>query len=166
MTYMADTAHPGSYMDPHDPAQPAARSAPVMADFRLKRHGQRPLMFRGVELGMAMSFDPDVPYWYEINLYRASDRSYVVAIRQFFQSEEERDVVKAWTFASLGDALDHIEGYDAGADVRLKSRRMPGEGAAVDLAAAALDLRAQVETARSHYGNLVAEFMFDLDAAA
>jgi hypothetical protein len=153
-------------MDPHDQGPASQRPAQIMADFRLKRHGQRPLMFRGAELGMAMSFDPDVPYWYEVNLYRTADRTFVVAIRQFFQSEDERDVVKAWTFASLGDALDHIEGYDAGADVRLKSRQIPGNGAAVDLAAAALDLRAQVEAARAHYRNLVAEFLYDLDAAA
>lgn len=166
VTYMAEPTHAGSYIDPHEQGQVAQRPAPIMADFRLKRHGQRPLMFRGAELGMAMSFDPDVPYWYEINLYRTADRSFVVAIRQFFQSEDERDVVKAWTFATLGDALDHIEAYDAGADVRLKTRRTPVHGAAVDLAAASLDLRAQVETARAHYRNLVAEFLYDLDQAA
>jgi len=166
VTYMPDAAHPGQYMDTHDQSQAAARSPQIMADYRLKRHGQRPLTFRGAELGMAMSFDPDVPYWYEINLYRTSDRGFVVAIRQFFQSEDEHDIVKAWTFATLGDAIDHIESYDAGADVRLKTRRLSVQGAAADMAAAALDLRAMVEAARGHYGNLVAEFLYDLDAAA
>jgi hypothetical protein len=166
VTYMPDAAHPGQYMDPHDQGQAAARPTPIMAEYRLKRHGQRPLVFRGAELGMAMSFDPEVPFWYEINLYRASDRTFVVAIRQFFQAEDERDIVKAWTFATLGDAIDHIEAYDAGADVRLKTRRLSAHGVAADLAAAALDLRATVEAARSHYRNLVAEFLYDLDAAA
>lgn len=166
MTYMADATQTGVFADHQDPGQPVPRPAPIMLDYRLKRHGQRPMTFRGTEIGMAMSFDPDVPFWYEVNLYRTADRSYVVAIRQFFQSEDERDVVKAWSFAALGDAIDHIERYDAGEDVRLKARQLPADGTAVEMAATALDLRAKVETARAHYRGLVAEFLYDLETAA
>ena len=72
---------------------------------------------------------------------------------------------QGWTFASLGDAIDHVEGYDAGEDVRLKTRRLPTQAVPADFAAAAFDLRAQVEAARLHYRTLVAELLYDLEGA-
>jgi len=130
--------------------------------FRIKRTGQRPLVFEGAELCMAMSFVPGTPSWYEINLYRTSAQGFVVAIRQFFKSEDERDRVRAWEFESFEAAVACLEGYDAGEDVRVE--RFPDEASgAADLAASAFSLRAQVEAARDQYAGLVGEILYELE---
>jgi hypothetical protein len=134
--------------------------------YRLRRMGGRPLEFSGIELGMAMSFSPLLPYWYEINLYHTREQSFVLAIRQFFQSETERDMVSAWTFETLGEALDALEAYDAAEDVRLTVETDAAQMTAAELAACAMDLRARAKSARSHFSGLVGEFLHQMDMAA
>jgi hypothetical protein len=164
MSYMTEAPRAGAIADFAEDAGQASRARPMLMDFRIKCLGQRPLQFRGQELGMAMSFAPDLPYWYEINLFRTVDRSFVLTVKQFFQSADERDTVRAWTFTSLDDAIDKIESYDAADDLRVALPR-PGGQTAVDLAASALEFRAQAEAARNHFKGLVGEFLYELDEA-
>jgi hypothetical protein len=146
--------------------QPHAGDYPDATRYRIRRMGGRPLEFAGVELGMAMSFSPEIPYWYEINLYRTSDRTFVLAIRLFFQSEAERDLVSASAHETLAEALDALEAYDAAEDVRLTLDMASEHLSAAELAASALDLRARAKAARSHFGGLVGEFLHQMDFAA
>ncbi len=130
--------------------------------FRIKRLGARPLSFQGSELAMAMSFTPSIPYWYEVNIYRTVQQRFVLAIRMYFQSAEEEDFVRAWEFDSLPDALDKMESYDAGQDVRVTfdaSQPM----VVAELTARAMDLHARTAAARSHYAGIVGEFFYDLE---
>ena len=71
---------------------PPAIGAPK--PYRITRSGARPLRFAGSELVMAMSFTPELPYWYEINMYRTSDLEFVAAVRLFHQSEDMPDTVE------------------------------------------------------------------------
>ena len=122
--------------------------------YSLPQPGKRPLTFTGSELAMAMSFTPALPYWYEINIYSTNDGQFVVAIRKFFQSETEEDVVKAWSFPSIDHAFEHIQHYDAGHDVPVPH----GDFAAMapaEMSAVALQTHAQIEEARSHFAGLV-----------
>lgn len=164
MTYMTSSSVPqDQIVSLGDGLREAPRSAPFT---RIPRMGARPLVFQGVELGMAMSFSPAIPYWYEINLYRTSENRFVLAVRQFFQSEEERDAVTASEHDTIDDAMEALLAYDAGRDIRVTVSAMDPDLSAVDLAACALDLRARAEAARRHFGGLVGEFLHEIDRAA
>jgi hypothetical protein len=163
MTYMTDAP-----LADQSVAMPApGREAGAMPGtrFRLRRLGARPLSFTGIELGMAMSFTPELPYWFEINLYRVTDGSFAVAIKQFFQSSEETDLARAWPARSLDEALDIIEGFDPAHDVPVRMSLLDGDLSAAEMEAAAMDLQAKVAHARTHYRSLVGQFFHALDAA-
>ena len=137
----------------------------TMTDFRIARSGARPLRFSGSELAMAMSFAPELPYWYEINIYRTAEKDFAVAIRLFHQSEEMKDTVEAWRCPSLEHALDIIEKYDAAADVMIGVDLDHTGKPAAELAAMATELKARIAAARAHYQGLVGEILAELDAA-
>lgn len=145
-------------------ADPAG--AMIAPRVRLARRGARPLSFAGHELAMAMSFTPGLPYWYEITIYRTSDQRYVLAIRQFFVSEQEKDTTDAWVFDTLPEVFDALEAYDAARDVIADHGGVHAGMAPAELAARALDLRARVEAARHHFASLLGELFAEIDGAA
>lgn len=160
MSMMTDAARPDHVLSMSDGA-PGFDGA--LSHYRLRRLGARPLSFRGSELAMAMSFSPEIAYWYEINLYRTDARDFVLAVKLFYQSSDERDICQAWQVASIDEAFEILAGYDAGADVRA-GRSIEEVGASpAELAAMAFDLRARVEGARRHFGSLLGELLHDLD---
>ena len=134
--------------------------------FRIKRSGARPLKFTGSELAMAMSFTPDCPYWYEINLYRTTDSRFVVAVRLFHQSEDATDTIEAAQFDALEDALWHIETYDAANDLTVPMHQDPSDVSSAELAASAMELRSMIKIARHHYQSLAGEFLSEIELAA
>ena len=137
-------------------------AAPV-APVRIKRTGQRPLVFDGTELCMAMSYVPGAPSWYEINVYRSTGQKFVVAIRTFFRSEDERDRARAWEFDSFEQVMECLEGFDAAVDVRVDRFGDEAEMSAAELAAEGFGLRARVEAARAQYRGLVGEILHELE---
>ncbi|WP_370400192.1 hypothetical protein [Sulfitobacter sp. JB4-11] len=130
---------------------------------RIKRIGGRPITFDGSELGMAMSYSASVPYWYEINLYRTSDQRFVTTVRLFFISDKEEDRVQGWDCGDLDEAIEKLIQYDAARDVDLGMGLDPSKATPAELAAYAMDLRAQVADRRQHYKSLVGEFLYELD---
>jgi hypothetical protein len=151
-----------------DPAavQPAmADTAPFGAATprRLRRPGARPIVFSGSELAMVMSFTPELPYWYELNIYRTDAQGFVLAIQQFFQSETEEDRCQAWEFESLVEVFDALESYDAAKDVKIPMDANASTPA--EMMAMALELRAQVAAARANFDGLLGELFAELDAA-
>lgn len=138
-----------------------SNAAPV---FRIPRPGQRPLVFRGTNLAMAMSFTPDLPFWYEINIYRTDAQDFALVVKLFYQSEDERDTVKAWRFDTLPEVFDALEAYDAAEDIRVAGAPSASAGAA-ELATMALDLRARIAAYRVHWSTLVGEILAELEAA-
>lgn len=133
---------------------------------RIKRIGGRPLVFDGTELAMAMSYTPSLPYWYEINIYRTSDQRFVTTVRQFYQSSDEQDTVRAWECETLDAAIDRLTGYDAAQDVKLSLDGIDPHASAAELAACAMSLRADIKGHRDHYASLIGEFLFDLENGA
>ena len=133
--------------------------------YRIRRRGARPLTFHGTELAMAMSFSPELPYWYEINIYRAGTQGFALAIRQFFQSEAVRDRVDAWRFDTMDAVLAHLEAYDAARDVAIGAWPAADAPPAA-LAAAALEIKAEVSAARQHFAGLVGELLSEIDGVA
>ena len=129
----------------------------------IKRMGGRPIVFEGSELAMAMSFSPAVPFWYEINLYRTKDQQFVATVRLFFQSAEKEDTVRGWECSSLEEAIEKLMHYDAADDVRLSPNLAEGVATSAELAAGAMELRAQIKAHRNHYASLIGEFLYDLE---
>ena len=159
MSPMMDNLH----QDPSS-SNGASQFPSAVPTFRIKRPGARPIVFEGIELAMAMSFTPGLPFWYEINLYRTSDQRFVVTVKLFFQAESEQDQVRGWEFDSLEQALDKLAHYDAGQDIRVAVNPADPGICAAELAACAMDLRAKILGARRHYESLVGEFFYDLEA--
>lgn len=163
MTFRTDTAMADQVV-PMGDGTPGQEGA--LSHFRLRRLGARPLSFRGTELAMAMSFSPEIPYWYEINLYRTEAKDFVLGIKLYFQSSDERDVSQGWQVKSIDEAFDLLVGYDAGGDVRPGMSFEDVGASPADLAAAAFDIRARVEAARRHFESLVGELLHDLDSGS
>jgi len=134
------------------------------ASFHIKRKGARPLRFQGVELGMAMSFTPDISYWYEINIYKKIDQTFVLAIRRFHQSEDVIDTVQAWDAASLDDAIDLLLAYVAAIDVPLSCDFCRLGTHSAEVAALGMQLWAEIEDSRHHFKSLVGEFLCDIES--
>ena len=156
------TSDTGGMMSGDSGSSPSNIGQP--SSYRIVRNGARPLKFSGSELAMAMSFTPEIPYWYEINLYRTTDSQFVAAVRLFHQSEEKRDTVEAWQFRSLDEALAAIEHYDAAQDIDFAMVDGLDELTGAEVAAHALELHARIRGQRQHYRGLVGEVLYELDA--
>lgn len=158
MSSMIDPIHPDTM------AQSATMTfAGTAHAYRIKRPGARPIVFDGIELAMAMSYTPALPYWYEINLYRTSDQRFIASIRLFFQSADEQDQTRAWEFDTLDQALEKLAAFDAGQDVRFVIDPADETMSPSQLAAMAMELRARILAAQQHYKSLVGEFFYELE---
>jgi hypothetical protein len=134
--------------------------------YRIPRRGARPLAFSGTQLAMAMSFTPGLPYWYELNIYRTSDQRFVLVVKLFHVSEEQKDTVDAWAFDTLPEVFDALETHDAARDVVADVDAMHMGVPPVELAARALELRARIAAARQHFAGLMGELFAEMDAVA
>ncbi|MBF9029970.1 hypothetical protein HKCCE3408_06160 [Rhodobacterales bacterium HKCCE3408] len=151
--------------DQTNPAPAAeAQSMSAVGAYRFPRPGQRPLVFTGTLLAMAMSFTPEVPYWYEINIFRTETQEFALVLKLFFQSEAEDDYSKAWSFESIEALFDALETYDAAEDIRVPLG--PTDGAPpAELAAMAYEMKARVAAQRAHWASLIGELFDELEAA-
>lgn len=144
-------------------AAPSAGLPPAATAYCLQRAGARPLRFEGSELAMAMSFTPEVPYWYEINLYRTVSQTFVTVVRLFYQSSDKADTLRAWESESIDDAIDKITQYDAAFDIPVTIDFDVDDAAPSEMAAEALSMKAQVSDARHHYKSLAGELLYNLE---
>lgn len=129
----------------------------------LKRLGQRPLVFDGVELCMAMSYVPGAPMWFEINVFRTGAGAFVLCVKHFHRDEDERDISRAWECPDFETVMTTLETYDPAHDLRADVDVETAGMAPGDLAAKALAIRAQLGEARRQYASLVGEILHDLD---
>jgi hypothetical protein len=148
----------------HDAVDGKMRQSPA-GMISLKRVGQKPLSFMGVETAMAMSFMPGAPSWYEINLYKTSDGGVVAAVKLFHRDEDAADLCRAWEFSDLGAAVSHLESFDPAADIRVDVEPDDPALSLPEMAAHALALRAKAEEARRQYRTILGELLHDLEAA-
>lgn len=144
-------------------AEAAPSTMPPMS-YKIMRTGQRPLSFDGTELCMAMNFIPGAPYWFEINIFRTSNQTFVAAVKTFFSDEDARDRAKAWEFDSFDQVMDALETYDAAADMRVDTFADDKALSAVELAAWGYSLMAKAKAARDLYAGLLGEILHEVDA--
>ncbi len=162
MPYMTEVSRADQVVALQDAHEAPASADMMMMHYSIKRAGGRPLSFNGVELAMAMSFTPEIPFWYEVNLFQ-SEAGFVLAIKRFHQDEDVKDLCHGWELGSLDEAISALEGHDAAGDIALRQDMLPAQGSAADYAAAALALKAEIADARAHFAGLVGEFLHDLD---
>ncbi len=157
----------GAFMaaQPTSPA-PVTTTMGGAKTYTLPRCGKRPLTFTGSELCMAMNYAADCHSWYEVNIYRTTDKRFVLCLRQFFRDEDEQDTTRAWECETFGDLMDRLEAYDAADDVRVTVFADDPKLSVAEMAAHALTLRAKAESARMHFGGLVGEILAELDTDA
>jgi hypothetical protein len=114
--------------------QPTATDYPTAVNLpantvTLRRTGERPLSFQGVEVCSAMSYTPGTPLWYEINVYSTSSESFVANVRMFSKSENDKDRFSVYEAGSFDEALFWLENYEPAEDIRadlpLDSRAWP-----------------------------------------
>lgn len=141
------------------------RSVGQPQTYRIARVGARPLRFSGSELAMAMSYTPEIPFWYEINIYRTTEGDFVTVVRLFHHSEDRRDTAEAWRMTTLDEALSKLEHYDAAKDVEFSLIEPDEFLCAAEFAARSMDLQARIMGQRKHYGGLVGEVLHELDNA-
>lgn len=134
--------------------------------YNIPRRGKRPLAFVGSELCMAMNFVAGCHSWYEINIYRTVEKSFVLAVRHFFRDEGEQDAVRAFECETFGEVMDKLEAYDAADDVRVMVYADDPGLSVPEMAAHALNLRAKAQSARIQFGALVGEILHELEADA
>lgn len=140
------------------PAQPSA------APQTLPRTGARPLRFNGVGLCMAMSYTPGQPLWYEINVYRTVDQTFVVDVRCFTTSEDEQDRFTVFEATTFDDVMEILESYEPASDLRTSVDPSEESLSGAQLALAALALRTRIEEARRQYRGLVGQVLYELSA--
>ncbi len=133
------------------------------AEFVLRRTGARPVSFRGVQISSAMSFVVGTPLWYEINLYRLADQSFVVDVRMFTKSDDDPERFTVMHVGSFEEALSALEAYEPADDVRVTVALDDPHASLADLTFQALALRARVEEARAQYRGLVSDVLADLE---
>ncbi len=147
----------------HESAEGMVRQ-PSASLISLKRVGQKPLTFHGVETAMAMSFMPGAPSWYEITLYKAADGRIIAAVKLFHRDEDAADLCRAWEFGEIGAAVSHLEAFDPAADIRVDVEPDDPSLSLPEMAAHALALRAKAAEARRQYRTILGELLHDIEA--
>ncbi|MEN0087529.1 MAG: hypothetical protein AAF737_03735 [Pseudomonadota bacterium] len=134
---------------------------------RLRRTGMRPMNFTGRELCSAMSYASGTPLWYEINLYQTHEGSFVVDVRMFSKSEDERDMHRAVEVHDVDAMFDWLEAHDPIADIDCDCMVLATDSLSpTEVALRAADLRMRVDEGRRQYRDLVGQILYDLDMSA
>lgn len=140
-----------------------AAPANATETFTLRRTGKRPLAFDGVELCMGMSYVPGTPFWYELNIYRTSLGSFVVAVKFFTKDDGDKDTFRAFQASTFDEVMSILETYDTSQDVRIDVQADDETLSVAELTVKALGLRARLEEARRQFAGLVGQVLYQLD---
>jgi hypothetical protein len=132
----------------------------------LRRTGERPLTFEGVEICSAMSYTSGTPLWYEINVYRTASESFVANVRMFTKSENDKDRFAAYEASSFDEALFWLESYNPAEDIRADLPLDSTEISVVELGLKAAAVRMRLSEARRQYRDLLGEVFYAIDGQA
>ncbi|MGL5136717.1 MAG: hypothetical protein ACRC7G_03010 [Beijerinckiaceae bacterium] len=139
-------------------------SAPAAGNqMMLRRTGERPLAFEGVEVCSAMSYAPGTPLWYEINVYRTTVDSFVANVRMFTKSENDKDRFSAYEASSFDEALFWLENYDPAEDIRADLPLDNNDVSVVELGLKAAAMKMKLSEARRQYKDLLGEVFYAVE---
>jgi len=138
----------------------AATQMPSLPRQKLRRSGQLPYIFQPLgEIGFATSYTPQLPFWYELNLWFSDEQKYVLNIRRFAKSDQERDSHIVKVASSTEEVLSAIESYDPLADITVSidfSKPMT----LAEISLYGIELCGNIEIARKQYHDVVSEMFF------
>lgn len=129
----------------------------------LRRTGERPLAFEGVEVCSAMSYIPGAPLWYEINVYRTASDSFIANVRMFTRSENEKDRFSAYEASSFDEAMFWLENYDPAEDIRADLPLDNSDVSVVELGLKAAAVKMKLSEARRQYRDLLGEIFYAVE---
>ncbi len=149
-------------------AMQPALSAPaqLLANQSLRRTGKRSFAFDGTLVAMTCGVTPALPFWYEINVYRAAAGGWVSDIRLFNKAEGSSDVFRVAEHADLDGVLDHLEHYDPTGDLTPERALTDPTTSNAALALLTARLQMQVNQIGDHYRGLLAELLHRLESVA
>lgn len=141
---------------------PPAPAAPESV--KLRRTGGRAIRFHGSLLCTAMSYQAGLPFWYEISIYRKTTGAFVVAVKMFTRSEDQRDLFRVYAAQEFEELVELLEGYDPTADIDAIELESTADDMSPSLLALkGLGIRLRIEEARRQFGDLVGEILYELD---
>ena len=140
-----------------------AFSEPITG-YRLKRTGQRPYMFNGTELCNAMSYVPGTPFWYEINIYQNLNETFVVEIKMFTKSDNDREMFRVMEVSSLSDVFEKLENYQTAHDIEVPLVNFADTRKSVaEVGLQAAQIRLKMKEASRQFSDLVGQILFELE---
>ena len=146
-------------------AQAGGGDAVSPTQISLSPTGKRKMKFNGREIARAANPDPDHAVWHEITLYRRDRGGVVLALRKVCSDPPATDIVTVWRAGSAAEAMAELDAYDAGGDVPVGTDPEDPGLCPAEMAAAAEDLRAQVESCRHRFAGLRADLLEQVEAS-
>lgn len=141
--------------------QPAA----ILPVVSLRRTGLRPLAFPGTTIVMVSGINPDLPFWYELNIHRTDTGSFVSDIRLFGKAANSSDVFRVAEHDTLAAVFNLFEAYDPSADLAVVPD-LPSTASHAALALYSACLRMRINQITDHYRALLGDFLAKLETAA
>lgn len=136
---------------------------PEAPRIKLRRTGQRPLVFEGTEICSATTHAPGPSLWYEINLYRKKSGQLVVDVRFFSKIEAMKDRFATFFADDLDEVAHVLETYEPAADVTADMPLDDDDVPTAQIAVQAAAVRLRMDEARRQFADLVGEILHQLD---
>lgn len=131
---------------------------PVAPAHSLRRTGLRPYAFTGTTVATICGVTPALPFWYELNVHRTANDTYVSDIRLFNNGADAADIFRVEEHGSLEALCLYFESYDTSGDLGLAGETdVPTSNAELALYAARIQLR--INRIGDHYRGLVGELL-------
>lgn len=125
----------------------------------LRRTGMRPYAFNGTIVATVSGVTPALPFWYEINVYETVLNTYVSDIRLFNNDADLADLFRVAEHDGLEAAFDHLERYDASADLIPGGEIGEPTASNAELALRVARLQMRVNEITAHYRAVVADLL-------
>jgi hypothetical protein len=154
-----------------DPLDMGVANAPISfnstlpEEVKLRRTGKRARTFNGTLLCTAMSYKPGYPFWYEISLYRENGGGFVVTVKMFTRSEDERDLFHVFNAPDFDSLVLLLESYDPAHDLEAVNLGIDDTAlSSCEVALRGIALRLKIDEARRQYGDIAGEILYEIDA--
>ena len=128
----------------------------------LRRSGKAPYRFKGVKYASSTSYYCGSRLWYEVNIFTKSSGGFVLDLRVFKKSDEDKDLFKIESFDSMEDMFEFLENYDPTEDVSIFFDASEKSISTSDMTLKAVSLRQAIDEASRDYRSLVGDMLYQL----
>lgn len=128
----------------------------------LRRSGKAPFRFKGKLFASSTSYYCGSRLWYEVNIFSKNSGGYVLDLRVFKKSDEDKDIFRVTSFDSMDDVFDYLENYDPTGDVAISFDASSVDTSTSDMTLKAVSLRQSIHEATKDYRSLVGDMLYEL----